>query len=73
MNNNMNSTLITIINKIEEIDIQLYIGVGNLYNNYYNYMLNFQVRDEYRTDYDGGRGGYGKIIAQKITPNTLER
>lgn len=33
----------------------------------------FQVRDEYRTDYDGGRGGYGKIIAQKITPNTMER
>ncbi|KAI5635355.1 RNA recognition motif domain-containing protein [Phthorimaea operculella] len=32
-----------------------------------------QVRDEYRTDYDGGRGGYGKIIAQKIVPNTLER
>ncbi|XP_048006581.1 nuclear cap-binding protein subunit 2 [Leguminivora glycinivorella] len=32
-----------------------------------------QVRDEYRTDYDGGRGGYGKIIAQKITPNTIER
>jgi len=25
-----------------------------------------QVRDEYRTDYDGGRGGYGKIIQQKI-------
>lgn len=27
----------------------------------------FQVRDEYRTDYDEGRGGYGKIIATKIT------
>merc|ERR1719431_833875 len=25
-----------------------------------------QVRDEYRTDYDNGRGGYGKIIQQKI-------
>ena len=24
-----------------------------------------QVRDEYRTDYDGGRGGYGKIITPK--------
>lgn len=36
-------------------------------------VMFFQVRDEYRTDYDGGRGGYGKIIAQKITPNTLER
>ncbi|CAL4065744.1 unnamed protein product [Meganyctiphanes norvegica] len=24
-----------------------------------------QVRDEYRTDYDPGRGGYGKIVAQK--------
>lgn len=36
-------------------------------------LFYLQVRDEYRTDYDGGRGGYGKIIAQKITPNTLER
>lgn len=25
-----------------------------------------QVRDEYRTDYDSGRGGYGKIIQQKL-------
>ncbi|XP_063699760.1 nuclear cap-binding protein subunit 2 [Culicoides brevitarsis] len=29
-----------------------------------------QVRDEYRTDYDGGRGGYGKIVQMKIAPNT---
>lgn len=29
-----------------------------------------QVRDEYRTDYDAGRGGYGKIVAQKVTPPT---
>lgn len=29
-----------------------------------------QVRDEYRTDYDAGRGGYGKLIQQKIAPNT---
>lgn len=28
-----------------------------------------QVRDEYRTDYDSGRGGYGKIIQQKIGVN----
>ncbi|XP_075236038.1 cap binding protein 20 isoform X2 [Lycorma delicatula] len=27
-----------------------------------------QVRDEYRTDFDSGRGGYGKIIQQKIAP-----
>ncbi|XP_042908165.1 nuclear cap-binding protein subunit 2 isoform X2 [Parasteatoda tepidariorum] len=27
-----------------------------------------QVRDEYRTDYDVGRGGYGKIVQQKIGP-----
>ncbi|ROT77026.1 hypothetical protein C7M84_004355, partial [Penaeus vannamei] len=27
-----------------------------------------QVRDEYRTDYDSGRGGYGKIVQQKILP-----
>ena len=26
----------------------------------------FQVRDEYRTDYDGGRGGYGMIMKQKL-------
>ncbi|XP_023013851.2 nuclear cap-binding protein subunit 2-like [Leptinotarsa decemlineata] len=25
-----------------------------------------QVRDEYRTDFDAGRGGYGKIIQQKV-------
>ncbi|GFY63998.1 nuclear cap-binding protein subunit 2 [Trichonephila inaurata madagascariensis] len=25
-----------------------------------------QVRDEYRTDYDVGRGGYGKIVQQKM-------
>ena len=30
------------------------------------FLLIFQVRDEYRTDYDEGRGGYGKIVAQKI-------
>jgi len=30
-----------------------------------------QVRDEYRTDYDAGRGGYGKLLSQKIaTPIT---
>lgn len=27
-----------------------------------------QVRDEYRTDYDSGRGGYGKIVTVGITP-----
>uniref|UniRef100_A0A1E1XS28 Nuclear cap-binding protein subunit 2 n=1 Tax=Amblyomma sculptum TaxID=1581419 RepID=A0A1E1XS28_AMBSC len=27
-----------------------------------------QVRDEYRTDYDSGRGGYGKLMAQRIAP-----
>lgn len=26
-----------------------------------------QVRDEYRSDFDSGRGGYGKIIQQKTT------
>ena len=25
-----------------------------------------QVRDEYRTDYDEGRGGYGKLVQTKI-------
>ncbi|XP_011176485.1 nuclear cap-binding protein subunit 2 [Zeugodacus cucurbitae] len=32
-----------------------------------------QVRDEYRTDYDAGRGGYGKLLQQKIAPNTDNR
>ena len=31
------------------------------------FMFYWQVRDEYRTDYDEGRGGYGKIVATKIT------
>lgn len=31
-------------------------------------LLFFKVRDEYRTDYDAGRGGYGKIVQQKIVP-----
>ena len=25
-----------------------------------------QVRDEYRTDFDAGRGGYGQIVQQKL-------
>ncbi len=27
-----------------------------------------QVRDEYRTDYDPGRGGFGKIVQQRVAP-----
>ncbi|XP_078053516.1 cap binding protein 20 [Augochlora pura] len=27
-----------------------------------------QVRDEYRSDFDSGRGGFGKIMQQKVTP-----
>ena len=27
-----------------------------------------QVRDEYRTDYDDGRGGFGKIMSFKMGP-----
>ncbi len=34
-----------------------------------NLLLCFQVRDEYRQDYDSGRGGYGKITAQKLVQN----
>jgi len=30
-----------------------------------------QVRDEYRTDYDDGRGGYGVIMKQKSTYRSL--
>ena len=29
-------------------------------------LLPGQVRDEYRTDFDSGRGGYGKIVQQKL-------
>ena len=25
-----------------------------------------QVRDEYRTDYDAGRGGYGTVVKQEM-------
>ncbi|XP_030564711.1 nuclear cap-binding protein subunit 2-A [Drosophila novamexicana] len=32
-----------------------------------------QVRDEYRTDYDAARGGYGKLLTQKIAPNPDNR
>merc|ERR1712002_1417152 len=31
-----------------------------------------QVRDEYRTDYDSGRGGYGKIVSQRMGPDIQE-
>jgi len=31
-----------------------------------------QVRDEYRTDYDIGRGGYGKIVSQRMGPDIRE-
>ena len=38
----------------------------------YKYMF-VQVRDEYRTDFDSGRGGYGKIVQQKLdTPDYLQ-
>ena len=38
----------------------------------YGYMF-VQVRDEYRTDFDSGRGGYGKIVQQKLdTPDYLQ-
>ena len=29
----------------------------------------FQVRDEYRTDFDSGRGGYGQIMRTKLDAN----
>lgn len=31
-----------------------------------------QVRDEYRSDYDVGRGGYGKIIQQKAGVDVMD-
>lgn len=33
---------------------------------YQHIQLVYQVRDEYRTDFDGGRGGWGKMIQQKV-------
>jgi len=33
----------------------------------------FQVRDEYRTDFDEGRGGYGVIVKQKHQYRPLGR
>merc|ERR1712012_1442437 len=33
---------------------------------YINGKSGGQVRDEYRTDYDAGRGGYGMIMKQKL-------
>lgn len=33
------------------------------------FMVSWQVRDEYRTDYDSGRGGYGIIMQSKFTTN----
>ncbi|XP_023242777.1 nuclear cap-binding protein subunit 2-like [Centruroides sculpturatus] len=33
-----------------------------------------QVRDEYRTDFDGGRGGYGKLVQQKtVSPGANDQ
>ena len=32
----------------------------------YIYFYLFKVRDEYRTDFDVGRGGYGQIVKQKL-------
>lgn len=28
-----------------------------------------QVRDEYRNDFDSGRGGYGKLLQQRVEAN----
>lgn len=39
---------------------------------FYNERLFRFTGDEYRTDFDAGRGGYGKLIAPKIAPNTDE-
>lgn len=30
-----------------------------------------QVRDEYRTDWDAGRGGYGNIVKQELTARQI--
>lgn len=38
-----------------------------MHDTLYHYFVSIQVRDEYRSDFDSGRGGYGKIIQQKVT------
>lgn len=35
-------------------------------------MVGFQVRDEYRIDYDEGRGGYGNIVKAQLTQRQQE-
>lgn len=30
-----------------------------------------QVRDEYRTDWDAGRGGYGNIVKQELSSRQI--
>ena len=35
-------------------------------------MALFQVRDEYRIDYDEGRGGYGNIVKAQLTQRQQE-
>jgi nuclear cap-binding protein subunit 2 len=32
----------------------------------FHFVFDHQVRDEYRTDFDTGRGGYGQIMQQKL-------
>ena len=34
-----------------------------------HFLFHFQVRDEYRTDFDSGRGGYGQIMRTKLDVN----
>ena len=48
-------------------------GAGSTFENQISELvISFQVRDEYRTDFDSGRGGYGKIVQQKLeTPDGL--
>lgn len=32
-----------------------------------------QVRDEYRTDYDAGRGGFGKLVQMQRVPEPRQK
>ena len=37
----------------------------SLYKSYFSGTSSIQVRDEYRTDFDDGRGGFGKLAQQR--------
>lgn len=39
----------------------------------YTLFISMQVRDEYRTDYDAGRGGFGKLVQMQRVPEPRQK